>query len=416
MIETYETIDDQQFSEEDVAALRALDDDFTDFENEDTNGQNPKLDDILARPQGCPEYHIHPAASAWPRLENAEFDLLVKDIEENGLLQPIVVDRDNRIVDGRNRYWACQTLGIAPAYQVIDDSVDPWDYAVSANLKRRQLQPGQIAGIAANYYRDNDCSYSRKDGIRALAKRFGISATAIKEVLPAEAKLPGITDAVIAGDISPREANEVAKDDELREEVKTGQATVKEAKTRVRAKRKSAKKTKTVTEFQGQARVRPEGQADEVKPTADMTSAELDDELGKILGWDTADTAEVKTEPDYTNPATEDDEAIYAVTSVDLPANIADDTVAVAASDDTVADDYISTVLRELGDGLPDDMRSILERVYNAGYTAGREVKPVADEPAVANIAEVKPTLWQPETYDTEIDPGQIAALLTSVV
>jgi hypothetical protein len=60
------------------------------------------------------------------------------------LLQPIVLDKDGTILDGRNRYAACQLAGIEPTFTTYDGD-DPEGYALAVNLARRNMNKGQMA-------------------------------------------------------------------------------------------------------------------------------------------------------------------------------------------------------------------------------------------------------------------------------
>lgn len=90
---------------------------------------------------------FHPLADVFPLIEGREFDELVASIKENGQRQPIML-LDGAILDGRNRYRACQEVGIEPITKVFDGT-DPVRFVIDVNVRRRHLNESQRALIAA---------------------------------------------------------------------------------------------------------------------------------------------------------------------------------------------------------------------------------------------------------------------------
>jgi N6-adenosine-specific RNA methylase IME4/ParB-like chromosome segregation protein Spo0J len=77
-----------------------------------------------------------------------EFYHLKDSIAKIGLLEPIWVDKDGLILDGRARYRACLELGIDPQYRTYEGDASILLFVVAANVNRRHLNPLQRAIIA----------------------------------------------------------------------------------------------------------------------------------------------------------------------------------------------------------------------------------------------------------------------------
>ena len=94
---------------------------------------------------------FHPLSELFPLMQGREFDELVADIKAHGQLEPITV-LDGMILDGRNRWRACEAAGRTPFYEVFRGD-DPLAWVLSLNLHRRHLDESQramVAGKVAN--------------------------------------------------------------------------------------------------------------------------------------------------------------------------------------------------------------------------------------------------------------------------
>jgi len=90
----------------------------------------------------------HPAAEIFPEMTKADFDALVADIKQNGLIDPIVTYQGT-ILDGRHRYRACLQIGMEPITTEWNGTGTPEAYAISKNLLRRHLSDSQRGMTAA---------------------------------------------------------------------------------------------------------------------------------------------------------------------------------------------------------------------------------------------------------------------------
>lgn len=91
--------------------------------------------------------NLHPVASLLPPLDQAQRDALRDSIVSLGVLDPVVVDEDGQIVDGRNRAEIAREYHIDYPTRPLPDGVSPWAYGLTVNLDRRHMTAEQRAAV-----------------------------------------------------------------------------------------------------------------------------------------------------------------------------------------------------------------------------------------------------------------------------
>lgn len=182
-------------------------------------------------------YKFHPAADLFPLVEGEEFRALVEDISANGLLEPIWLC-DGKIIDGRNRYRACNEARVVPRFRIWEqNSNSPIGFVISENLHRRHLTPSQRAAISL----DAEALFAEE------AKKRQGSRSDIKEIFPEgsgqardkAAEMFGVNERYVSDAKRIRDL-----DPDKFEQVKSGEKTLTEAKrevTREQIKQKIAR-------------------------------------------------------------------------------------------------------------------------------------------------------------------------------
>lgn len=112
---------------------------------------------------------VHPAADIFPMMEGDDFQDLCADIKEHGLRQSVVVWKDGRLLDGRNRLMACHQAGHQPAIERYEGD-DPVQFSLSANLQRRHLNVGQRAMVALRVEEIEAAEAKKRQGERTDLK------------------------------------------------------------------------------------------------------------------------------------------------------------------------------------------------------------------------------------------------------
>jgi hypothetical protein len=111
---------------------------------------------------------VHPIADLFPMMTDEELANLAADIKANGLIHPIVVDKDGLVIDGRNRARACEIAGIEPA-TVLFEGDDFRAYIVASNIARRHMSKGQQAmAMAMMYPEPENTTHGKKSKTKLL--------------------------------------------------------------------------------------------------------------------------------------------------------------------------------------------------------------------------------------------------------
>jgi hypothetical protein len=152
----------------------------------------------------------HPFAALFPELPPEELSLLVRDIKERGQLEPIILYK-GLILDGRNRYRACQIAGVKPWIEEFNTKAakgTPEDFVLSRNLRRRHLSMGQKAAIALDWSEQIELNPESektkavgrpKGTVSEAAKYIGINEQRVFEVRQIREANPRLYQEVQAG-------------------------------------------------------------------------------------------------------------------------------------------------------------------------------------------------------------------------
>jgi len=174
---------------------------------------------------------FHEVANIFPMMNEEEYEALKQDIKEHGLLEPIWTYQ-GRIIDGRNRYLACQELGIRPEYREWRGGGSLVSFVVSLNLKRRHLSASQkaVAALDALPYLEAEAQKRMLAG-----KRPGP-----EEIIPqGRTRAPQARDyAARIFDVNPHYVQDAKRLDKeepfLLEQVRAGEITLPQAMRKVR--------------------------------------------------------------------------------------------------------------------------------------------------------------------------------------
>ncbi|WP_257283297.1 DNA modification methylase [Endozoicomonas sp. SESOKO1] len=197
---------------------------------------------------------FHAIADIFPLMDGQPLADLTDDIKTHGLREPIWL-YEGQILDGRNRYRACQAAGVEPVFVDYQED-DPVGFVVSLNLHRRHLNKGQkaiSAGKAADAKKEDNLKRgsegqicpSGKTTISEAAKQFDVGSTTVKsakQVLKTGTK--GLTQKVVENKVSVSTAADIATLPPNEQDiiVGLGEKAILMAAKEIRAKKKKARR------------------------------------------------------------------------------------------------------------------------------------------------------------------------------
>jgi hypothetical protein len=185
-------------------------------------------------------YEVHPAAKFLRLLDGDDFNNLVKDIEANGLREPIAL-LDGKLLDGRNRARACLKAGHKHEPVSLPPDTNPVAYVISKNIHRRHLRMAERLKLLKNI--PAELIEQAKAAAKA-AKAAGQKSGGRGKRKTRGSAEPRVSTAKAKGNIVGVSASTVKKFEKVERADPALAKEVEEGKTTVRAAHQKVKKSK----------------------------------------------------------------------------------------------------------------------------------------------------------------------------
>ncbi|NKE72815.1 ParB/RepB/Spo0J family partition protein [Candidatus Manganitrophus noduliformans] len=146
-------------------------------------------------------------------MEGEDFEQLKASIQENGIIQPIIVDPKMGVICGHQRLRAAKEIGL-PSIPVVVRSVEKEEtrgiMAIEENIRRRQLQPSEMARAVKKLTELEE----RKNRADLVAKEINLSRSQTYRYRDLSALIPEISSLLDGGKLTQQTALQIAQLDE----------------------------------------------------------------------------------------------------------------------------------------------------------------------------------------------------------
>ena len=179
---------------------------------------------------------VHPIADLFPLLAGADREEFRKSVNARGVLVPIAVNSQGILLEGRNRLIIADELGVKCPKVVVDaPRDDEAGWIIAMNLKRRHLDTGQRANIAAklatmpygtNQYSGGANLPLHQTSVEQAAKQMQVSPRSVKMARKVRKEAaPEVVEKVERGEMTLNAAHKTVKRSEQPPEQVGGKAT-----------------------------------------------------------------------------------------------------------------------------------------------------------------------------------------------
>ena len=136
----------------------------------------------------APTSAFHPLCELFPLMEADDLQKLADDIKVNGQQEPITLF-EGKVLDGRNRYKACELLRIKPNFTDYTGK-DPRAFVVTMNIRRRHLSAEQKRDLIAKLLKADPAKSDRQ--IAEVAKADHKTVSAVRADVEQRGEIPHV--------------------------------------------------------------------------------------------------------------------------------------------------------------------------------------------------------------------------------